>query len=405
MMFWGFALALTLVALALIIPPLWRGKDVNDKVSRDRLNAVIFKERLAELEAGGLSGEDLEKAKIELEKNLAQEIGEERGAELQVRARWAAILAALCVPLLAFGGYWLSSADSRLAQEKASHSAAMPGGAMPSLDEMIKGLRARLEKEPDNLEGWNMLARSYLVMERYAEANDAYEKMLQLSVRKDADILIDYAESLALANEENLLGKPQQLVAEGLALDPDHHKGLWLAGMAAMQEKNNAEVGRYWQRLLPQLPPDSEDYDFLVRALASVDQLPENITPTAAPSAPAAGAAEITVQVALDSALTAQAAPEDTLFVYARAATGSRAPLAIVSRQVKDLPLTVTLSDSMSMVEGMNLSAFPEIIVAARVSKSGNAISQSGDLLGESVALTLDDISAPVVVTITQVVE
>jgi cytochrome c-type biogenesis protein CcmH len=412
-MFWGFALALVLIALAFIIPPLWRGKDVNDIVSRDKLNAVIFTERVAELENGGLNGEALQQSKQELEKNLASELGEDHTSELQIRARWAALIAAVFVPLLAIGGYWFSSADSRQLEQSALEQAE---GVMPSLEEMIKGLQARLEKEPGNIEGWHMLARSYLVMERYQEANDVYEKMLQLTARQDPDVLANYAESLALANDENLQGKPVELLQEVLALEPKHIKGLWLAGMAAMQQGQSEEVGRLWHKLLPQIPPNSEDYQFIVQALASIGQLPEipSSHPQEAPAAPPESnttpaahdsGAQITVQVTLAAELQAQAEPQDTVFIYARAAQGSRAPLAIVTDQVKNLPLNVTLTDEMAMIAGMNLSAFEEIILAARVSKSANANAQTGDLIGESAVLKRADIHDSVAVTISHIVE
>lgn len=422
MTLWFILIPLTLLGLVFLVPPLVLKNNERGEVARDRINAQIFRERLAELEASGLSAEELQSARRELEKNLALELDDAPPTAGQAKARWpAAASVMVLVPALALGGYWWSSADTRAMLAEAEAQAQTPNrhaGEMPDMETLVERLRLRLENEPGNLQGWNMLARSYIALERYPDAAKAYEKLLESSGGKDPQVLADYAESLALMNGENMSGRPEQLLVQALEADPDHPKSLWLAGMAAMQKQQADAAAAHWQRLLGLLATDSKDYAFLYEQLNKMGKLPQGvIAPTTAsapqispavapePASPAAGVAAIQVAVTLDEALRAQVDPADTLFVYARAVQGPRMPLAIARKQVGDLPVEVSLDDSMSMMEGMKLSSFPEIIVAARVSKSGQAIPQSGDLLGESAPLKLAGIQDTVSIRIGSVVE
>jgi cytochrome c-type biogenesis protein CcmH len=425
-MFWIITGLITLSAMAMLVLPLLRGQSITD-VDRSHLNASIFKDRITELEASGMSGDALEQAKLELEKSLAQELDASVQPEAKPRARWIAVAVAVFIPALSLGGFWLSSADDRQMLEQAQ-APGHDGQNMPSMEEMVEALRLRMENEPDNAEGWFMLARSYAVMEKYPEAAKAYGKLVELDGRKTPDYLADYAEALALSNNENLQGEPEKLLREALALDEKHAKSLWLMGMAVLHNGQKDDAIGYWQRLLAVLEPGSEDYKSIYVSLEQLGGLPEDaVAPTvaqapmmpmppatqapstlAAPSTESTDAANgpsIQVQASLSADLAENAAPEDTVFIYARAAQGPRMPLAVARKQVKDLPVTVTLDESMGMMAGMKLSSFPQVVVAARVSKSGQAITQPGDLLGESAPLAPAEQTATVKVEISTVVE
>jgi cytochrome c-type biogenesis protein CcmH len=278
--FWATAVLLSGVGTAFIIPPLLRKHippNSMDGMARNRLNAQIFRERLAILEETALSKDEFVHAKSELEKNLVHELDKTSVADGQSRAQWAAAVVAVFIPAMALGGYWLSSADTRVQQQHLAQAQqnAAPTQTMPSVEEMVEKLRKRLETEPDDIEGWQMLARSYAVMERYDAAAKVYAKLLSFE-EQNPDVMADYAENLAMAHGEDLRGKPQQLLQQALQLNPDHPKALWLAGMAAMQQNQPDEAARHWQRLLKLMPTDSEDYAFFYNSLEQIGRLPEN---------------------------------------------------------------------------------------------------------------------------------
>jgi cytochrome c-type biogenesis protein CcmH len=170
-----------------------------------------------------------------------------------------------------------------------------------------------------------------------------------------------------------------------LETDPDNVKALWLAGHWKNQQGSYADAVRYWQQAAQLLPPEGKDAEVIAQQISQVRAklAPGEVVEAPAPrQQPAAAGKAITVNVTLDPQVAAGAAAGDTVFIFARALSGPRMPLAIVRKQVSDLPLTVTLDDSTAMAPAMKLSNFEEVTVGARVSKSGTAMPQSGDLQG-----------------------
>jgi cytochrome c-type biogenesis protein CcmH len=220
-----------------------------------------------------------------------------------------------------------------------------------------------------------------MAMERYPDAVRAYDKLAQLTPT-DAQALADYADALAMAQGQSLEGRPAQLLEAALKQDPNNGKALYLSGFAALAANNPQLAGAHWNKLLAQLPPDSEDAQAVRLRLAEIGQ-------QAAPQAtqPTAGSASISGSVKLDASLKSKVQPGDTLFIFARAAQGPRMPLAILKLTAKDLPAKFTLDDAMAMSPQMKLSNFGEVVVGARISKSGNAMPQPGDLEGMSQAV------------------
>jgi cytochrome c-type biogenesis protein CcmH len=250
------------------------------------------------------------------------------------------------------------------------------------VDEMLAQLAARLESEPDNLEGWVLLGRSYSALGRFPEAAAALRRAVELK-GDDPSLLADYADVLAMSTGQSLEGEPLQAIEKALAIDPDHRKALALAGTAAYERGDFAGAVTRWERLLKTVPPDSEG----ARSIqASIDEARVRGGLPAAPAPPAlavdAHAGRIGGVVTIAPELAAKAAPDDTLFVYARAAQGPPMPLAIQKLKVRDLPAKFALDDSMSMAPGMTISRYPRVVVQARVSKTGDAKPQSGDLEG-----------------------
>lgn len=294
-------------------------------------------------------------------------------------------------------------------------SAGPPGSASAGATEVVQDmteeqfvaavdqLATRMAQEPANGEGWALLARSYVRLGRHAEAVPAFDKALAIT-GDDPTLLVDYADALAMINNRSLDGEPLALVERALKYDPDNAKALALAGTAAFNRKDFPTAVRLWERLVRVSPPDSA---FLPQLQGSIDEarslggLPPGPRVAQAPQAgqavqalPSASAsaadaklaanAVLTGTVRLSPALAAQAQPDDVVFIFARPAEGARMPLAIVRHQVKDLPVSFRLDDSMAMSPAMKLSQFAKVVVSARVSKSGQAAPAAGDLSGQT---------------------
>ena len=263
---------------------------------------------------------------------------------------------------------------------------------------MAAKLAAKLEKEPDNAEGWVMLARTYYALNRHAEAPRAFDSAVAL-VPDDADLLADYADALGAA-QGGLRGKALELVDRALKADPTHWKALALAGTAAFDRKDYKQAVAYWEKMKATVPPGSPIAGSIDGSIAEARELgglapsARRRTATGCRRGPAYGrrkgrcgparrasaalpGASIAGTVSLAPAFAAKVSPTDTVFIFARAAEGPKMPLAILRKQVKDLPATFTLDDSMAMTPNFALSNFTSIVVGARISKSGNAAPQT----------------------------
>ena len=290
------------------------------------------------------------------------------------------------------------SADAR---PPASAQAGTAEEQAPELAGAADQLRQRLEANPEDIEGWLLLARTYRELARFADARDAYARVREARP-EDLDITVEYAESLGLSSSpRSLLGEPERLLGEVLEIEPNHQRGLWLMGFARTQAGDYAGALALWDRLLA-LMDDPDARSALrgqinqARGRLGMDPLPDEGVVAAAPAptsppptqpANSGSGTGIDVQVSLDDALASQVGPNDMLFVFAKAENGPPMPLAVQRLAAASLPITIRLDDSMGMVEGMVLSRFPRIVVEARISKSGNAQAQPGDLQGSSGGL------------------
>jgi cytochrome c-type biogenesis protein CcmH len=299
--------------------------------------------------------------------------------------------------VIAIGGYtYKRSANPPQGDEEGADG--VPNQAQVAA--MVEQVAERMKQNPNDADGWAMLARSYSMMQRNDDALAAYQKAIALG-KDDADLLVDYADTLAVKNQHSLQGEPMALITRALKLSPDHIKGLALAGADAFERKDFALAAKYWGRIEAVGPPG----DALVQRVAASLQearklagLPAQAAPAAAPPKPTAladagaaapGGLSVSGTVSLSPALRAQVSPEDTVFIFAKEAPNGRMPLAAERKQVKDLPYQFTLDDSKSMSPQARLSGATQVVVSARISKSGNAIAQPGDLQGQSAPVAL----------------
>lgn len=281
-----------------------------------------------------------------------------------------------------------------------------------SMEQAIAGLAAKLQQNPNDAQGWGLLGRAYEATERFAEARDALAHARALAP-DDADVTVAYAEALALSSESRRIeGEPRALIEGVLKTKPDNERGLWLLGIGDYQQGKYDAAIASWKHLIDVLPKDSDIVPSVQEQIARAEAARDGREPPAQGAAPqqqAAGGAtaetgaHLQVEVALDAKLADRLAPKDVLFVYAKAANGPPMPLAIQRMPASKLPVSVTLTDGMGMLPNMKLSQFPQVVVGARVSKSGNAIAQSGDLQTVSAPLDVSK-KTPIKLTIDQIV-
>jgi cytochrome c-type biogenesis protein CcmH len=417
--FIAIATVMVVIALAWLLWPLLRSGH-GSNVERHVANATIYRDQFADLDAdlrrGTLSEAKYAEAKAELERRLLEEGRSDArvSAAPVAPSRTTAVVVALAVPVVAGLMYWKFGAPDAFSPIATPVEAAHQMNP-EQVSQMVEQLAARLEKEPDNIEGWVILAKTYYTMRKFPEAAAAYERLNKL-VPNEPDLLADYADALAMSQGRSIAGKPLELVDAALKVDPTHWKALAMAGTAAFDRKDYKAAVDYWERLRASQPADSQIVQQITASINEARKLggmppaaplaaaaqktaPMAAASSAGPAKSAAAATNATVggTVNLADAIRAKAAPTDTVFIFARPAEGSRMPLALTQMKVSELPARFTLDDTMAM-SPTKLSSVPSVIIGARVSKTGKPMPASGDLEGLSkpVAVGTKDVSVTI---------
>lgn len=409
--FYIAAALMLVIALAFVILPLLRSGRATraGRIADTESNVAIYRQQrqeiVAEFDSGVLTEQERDEALAELTLRAGQEVV--KGIEVQMPAAapatahvrlwaWAASVAVL-VPLLTFGLYAkLGSPDAAKLAAAGTHDAS--ASSDKQMLGMVDSLAEKMKNNPDDVQGWALLGRSQQVLQRWPQAAEAYERANQLSPN-NAQLLADYADVLAVTQQGNLNGKPFDLILQALKADPDNQKALALAGTAELNRRNFGPALGYWERLQKTLPAGSEDQRQVAATIAEIRQAqqgggagPASRTTPAAPAAQSvlraadSAAKSLSGRVTIAPELAKQVALTDAVFIFARAAQqgGPKFPLAVLRVQAKELPREFELTDSMAMTPNFKLSGFAELVVEARVSKSGNASAQSGDFQGAS---------------------
>ncbi|CAD5109356.1 c-type cytochrome biogenesis protein CcmI [Zestomonas carbonaria] len=381
--FWLAAGLLLLVALAFLLIPVLRGRKAQTEEDRTALNVALYQERVAELEgehrAGVLTDAQLEAGRAEAAREL---LADTEGADANRSSRLgraAPLVAALLVPLLGVGLYLYWGASDKV--EMTREFAQMPR----SIEEMTARLEQTVKAQPDSAEAWYFLGRTYMAQERAADAASAFEHAATLSGRQP-EVLGQWAQALYFAGERKWTPQMQALTDEALKADAEEVTSLGLLGIAAFEEQRFKDAIGYWERLVAVLPAEDPSRSAIQggieRARARQQESGADSSPAVAASA---DGATLKVRVELAASVRDKVQPGDSVFVFARASSGPPMPLAVKRMTVADLPAEVELSDADAMMPQLKLSAFPEVQLVARVSRSGTAT--DGEWIGRSQPL------------------
>ncbi|MCP9454779.1 MAG: c-type cytochrome biogenesis protein CcmI [Nitrospira sp.] len=407
------AAMLTVAILAVLVRPLLKQTAAAVEGEQEK-TLPVYRQQFVELEqdkASGLLTEDqYQAARRELEHRLLEEVGSASTvapiAAQSVNVRGVAVALVLVVPTVSGVLYWALGNPIAMTHPATNGLATSVGETddgqlvTEGLNTLIERLRQRLEQNPDDGTGWTLLARSYMVMERYAEAVPVFEKAVALNPN-DATLLADYADALGVHQGRKLDGKPEALIQKALKLDPNNVKALMLSGTVAFNRKDFASAIRDWELARANLPAgaDPESFEQLtasiaeakrrmggapVMAAANVPLAQSSMPPNHPPVGQRSGSHAITGTVVLAQGMEAKASGAETLFVFAKDPNGPPMPVSIVRATRKDLPFSFRLDDSTSPMPSRKLSDLETVVIVARLSKSGTAMPASGDLEGVS---------------------
>jgi cytochrome c-type biogenesis protein CcmH len=398
------ALAMVLGVAAVLLWVMLRKHPVVNHASQAKANAKVYRDQILDLdrehESGHISDAEWQQSRDELSMRLLEDTSaqDDPAAKQEKPALWTAAIVAVALPIASMGMYlWVGEPEALnplavKAPEKADQV---------ELAKMAENLAAKLNEKPDNLQGWVMLGRTYRTLENFDAAVSAYDRALKLSA--DDDLKLERVEVLAMKSRGNFEGEPWNVIREILQRDPQNYGALLMAGSASYSHEKYADALKYWQQAREPLAVDNPDVPSLDEAIESVQKkLGLPASPKVA-NAPAQASAQATTQaskpgadkgtsansgltvsgqVSMAQALQGKAKPSDVVFIYATPANGERMPLAIFKTTVSQLPMAFTLDDTTAMTPERKLSSAGEVLVKVRVSKSGNAMPQSGDLSG-----------------------
>ena len=401
--FYLIALLLTALAVGIIAWSILRAPNTI-RSNRHAKNVEVAKQRLNELQqrqnAGEISPADATQYRDEIERDLIADVGGLEGpnevpaaGEQTGSLRWAVIAIAALIPTGAGllylavgepGGVSISPA-SKVASVESPPTGVQTGDESQSFEQLTKRLLSHLAVNPEDALGWNTLAQLFIAQQRFAEAAGAYRKVRELE-GDSADLLVREADALAMANDGVLEGHPETLIEQALGMEPQHTSALWLAGLAAGGRGDIRTALDFWKQA-EKTTNNEQMLGEIRRLIDSANQELARIDEAGPTPENSAASAAIQVKATIAPTILEQLDADDTVYLFARALNGPPMPLAVLKKQVKDLPTTVQLDDSMAMLPNLKISSFEEVFIVARVSFSGAPQAQSGDYFGRSPAV------------------
>ena len=387
-LFWSIASSFLLISIIVIIRTLFRNNDA--KYSNKATHDQKLREIYIDIENKLISESEAKDAIIELKKLIQKDsenidFTNSKLRNLKIRSKKIiSILIFILVPVFVLTIYsYIGSSNSIELLATNTSSQELSNDNLVSVEEMLKGVERRLIDDPDNANDWLMLANSYVVLKRYTDAIRAYENLYRLN-GDDPSLLFRYADVLAMANSGIFKGKPTELVKKGLQLDPENTMGLWLAGLAEYEEGRINKAIDYWQRVLPKLEKGSDEEKNIKKYIEFAAKENNISLDNSAVEKTNLSEYSIKLNIELSSEFSAVDI-NNTVFIYAKPVNSNiKMPIVVLRKKVSDLPLELSLDDSMSMLPNNKLSGYESVIVLARISKTGNAKSEKGDLIGVS---------------------
>tara|TARA_B100001778_G_scaffold310705_1_gene293089 strand:- start:191 stop:1420 length:1230 start_codon:yes stop_codon:yes gene_type:complete len=387
-LFWSIASSFLLISIIVIIRTLFRNNDA--KYSNKATHDQKLREIYIDIENKLISESEAKDAIIELKKLIQKDsenidFTNSKLRNLKIRSKKIiSILIFILVPVFVLTIYsYIGSSNSIELLATNTSSQELSNDNLVSVEEMLKGVERRLIDDPDNANDWLMLANSYVVLKRYTDAIRAYENLYRLN-GDDPSLLFRYADVLAMANSGIFKGKPTELVKKGLQLDPENTMGLWLAGLAEYEEGRINKAIDYWQRVLPKLEKGSDEEKNIKKYIEFAAK--ENNISLDNSVVEKTNLSEYSIKLNIELSSDFSAVDiNNTVFIYAKPVNSNiKMPIVVLRKKVSDLPLELSLDDSMSMLPNNKLSGYESVIVLARISKTGNAKSEKGDLIGVS---------------------
>lgn len=420
----GLALMLVL-ALAFIVVPALRYRPLvskDDVEERRRKNIDVFRQRQQELEqehtAGQWNDEELLRLKTELERSFLRDMealddlangSRNRHVMKQTRLLPLLLVVLIALPLTALLSYRQFGAGQDLVLQQVFEelaAAETEEQQRAGLDRLAEVLQARLERHSDDIQNGYMLGTLYLQLERFDEAIATFDGLVEKtadSPQDQATVLGQLAQAQYLSSDQQITPEVQATMDRALAINANEQAVMSLLAINAFLDGEVSEALSYWRRQLTQLQPGSREAVTLQQRINQVQEVLAQQSPERSQQQPEEEQASVTVRVSMSPEIEKEVDSSMRVFIFARS-TDMPMPLAAQTFSVGELPLEIILDDSMAMMENLTLSSADNIIVGARISRSGQAIAESGDFQALSDTLVLDDIDGPVDLVISDIV-
>ena len=403
-MFWLIMIGLLLLASLILVVPFIGTGSTTASTDRQHQNITIAREKKSLLEKqlseGEMSQGEFDNAFLDLQTSLALDLEKTETSVFPKRGKWVTIAVLVTLPLASLSlyfqlGEYRVARNPELAQIPVRQLSEQALANM-SVEEMAEIIKQRLRDNPEDAQGWFMLGRTLMAQQKFDQAVTAYQRTYDL-VGEEPGVIFSLADALAMQSGGKMEGEPEALVLRALEISPQHPTGLWLAGLAAEQRDALQLAYDYWTRLLPMIQGEPQSEQEVRRLIGELEQRDASLR-----SEVVTGNA-LTLMVNLSDEIKHLADENDAVFVYAKAMNGPPMPLAVKRTSVAELPIRITLSDEDAMVENMKLSSFDEIIIGARVSKSGNPVAQEGDLFVEIGGVDRKNLPPELALSISQI--
>jgi cytochrome c-type biogenesis protein CcmH len=406
MIFWIVVAALLLVGLAcVILPVLSAPKDMlstdrqqqNINIARDKKNGLDN-----QLSDASLTQTEYDNALVELQTSLALDLEKSELGKVNQKGKWVLWVLALALPMASIGLYF-KVGEYQVIENPALAAIAQPNNQTPqidmTLDQMVEVVRERLQKNPDDARGWFVLGKTMMEKGNFDQAVTAFQRTLDLTGDQESHVLFSLADALSMKNDGLMMGEPEAIIQQGLKVSPQDPTGLWLAGLAAEQRQDYKASFGYMVTLLPLVANSADSTSEVKRFIALLKDQDPTLVLLAKESIQNPS---VKISVSLADQFKTQVVSDNVVFIYAKAASGPPMPLAVKRLAVSDLPVMVELSDADAMMPSMMLSSFEDIIIGARVSKSGNPVAQPGDLYIETGTIDRNALTNEVTLSISK---